>query len=99
MIREYSHGLHTMIYSLPAGGYDKSKHLKMIDCVKQELSEEVKLFKLIIVKKNDIQAHLKGGEIIRLIPDDHPGIPEVKWCKNRFTPFLVIDPEVICNLI
>ncbi|CAI7900618.1 unnamed protein product [Closterium sp. NIES-53] len=27
-----------------------------------------------------------------LSEEDHPGLLEVKWCKNRFTPFLVIDP-------
>eukprot|EP00850_Spirogloea_muscicola_P013173 SM000088S23714 [mRNA] locus=s88:200986:202645:- [translate_table: standard] len=37
---------------------------------------------------------LQGGRLLQLIPDRHPGLLEVKWCKNRFTPFLVIDPEV-----
>eukprot|EP00983_Pelagomonas_calceolata_P033868 1061314-Pelagomonas_calceolata.AAC.1 len=40
------------------------------------------------------QALLKGGELVRLIPEDHPGFAEVKWCANRFVPFLVIDPHV-----
>ena len=26
--------------------------------------------------------------------DEGVGVPEVKWCRNRFTPFIVIDPEV-----
>ena len=29
---------------------------------------------------------------MELLPPDHPGIAEVKWCANRFTPFLCIDP-------
>jgi hypothetical protein len=41
-----------------------------------------------------LQAHLKGGELIRLLDNDHPGISEAKWCANRFTPFLVVNPEV-----
>lgn len=40
------------------------------------------------------QACLKGGEWHSLLPDHHPGIAEVKWCRNRFTPFLCVDPEV-----
>ncbi|KAF5827934.1 hypothetical protein DUNSADRAFT_18519 [Dunaliella salina] len=40
------------------------------------------------------QALLKGGDLVRLIPEDHPGFAEVKWCANRFVPFLVIDPKV-----
>ena len=30
--------------------------------------------------------------MVELLPPDHPGIAEVKWCANRFTPFLCIDP-------
>lgn len=40
-----------------------------------------------------IQAHLKGGKLINLLPDG-PGVPEVKWCANRFTPFIVLDPSI-----
>lgn len=41
-----------------------------------------------------LQAVLKGGKMIALTPPGHPGISEVKWCMNRFIPFLCIDPEV-----
>jgi len=30
---------------------------------------------------------------VKLIPDEHPGLLEVKWSCNRFTPFLVLDPK------
>ncbi len=40
------------------------------------------------------QALLAGGRWINLLPPGHPGVPEVKWCRNRFTPFLCIAPEV-----
>lgn len=40
-----------------------------------------------------MQAHLKGGKIYQLLSDDCPGVVEVKWCRNRFTPFLVYDPK------
>eukprot|EP01018_Ginkgo_biloba_P029162 Gb_23713 [translate_table: standard] len=39
------------------------------------------------------QAQLQGGKLVKLISDDHPGLLEVKWCRNRFTPFLLLDPE------
>ena len=41
-----------------------------------------------------MQAHLSGGEWIELLEPEHPGIAEVKWCRNRFRPFLCISPQV-----
>ncbi|CAD7696188.1 unnamed protein product [Ostreobium quekettii] len=79
VLREYSQGLHSLVYSFPAGGYDPAKHATKGDCAWQELSEE---------------AQLKGGRLIPLLDAQHPGVPEVKWCVNRFTPFVVIDPQV-----
>jgi hypothetical protein len=32
-----------------------------------------------------------GGELLPLL-DAGPGVPEVKWCANRFTPFIAVDP-------
>eukprot|EP00850_Spirogloea_muscicola_P015805 SM000124S25937 [mRNA] locus=s124:234197:235790:+ [translate_table: standard] len=78
ILQEYSQGANAMVYGVPCGGLS-SKHGSLEDCVRQELSEEV---------------FLRGGRLLQLIPDSHPGLLEVKWCKNRFTPFLVIDPEV-----
>jgi hypothetical protein len=40
-----------------------------------------------------LQAWLAGGDWHRLLPADHEGLPEVKWCMNRFVPFLAIDPQ------
>ncbi len=40
------------------------------------------------------QAHLSGGEWVELLAPEHPGIAEVKWCRNRFRPFLCIGPKV-----
>lgn len=40
-----------------------------------------------------LQAWLAGGQWHRLLPPSHPGLPEVKWCMNRFVPFLVVDPQ------
>lgn len=44
-----------------------------------------------------LQAWLAGGEWHRLLPADHPGLPEVKWCMNRFVPFLAVDPQPDLN--
>lgn len=40
------------------------------------------------------EARLKGGEWINLLPKEHSpdGISELKWGKNRFMPFLCLDP-------
>ncbi len=35
-----------------------------------------------------------GGEVVALLPDDHPGQSELKWSRNAFKPFLIIDPQV-----
>ncbi|GAX81409.1 hypothetical protein CEUSTIGMA_g8839.t1 [Chlamydomonas eustigma] len=78
LVHEYCQGPNTMGYSAPAGCYEPHKHANLEECARAELSEE---------------AFLRGGEWIRLISPHHPGIPEVKWCANRFVPFLVIDPE------
>jgi hypothetical protein len=31
--------------------------------------------------------------MIRLLKNDHEGISELKWCSNKFIPFLSIDAE------
>lgn len=77
LISEYAQGANELVYGVPCGGLS-NKHTSLEDCATKELSEE---------------AFLKGGRLIRLLPESHPGLLEVKWCKNRFTPFLVIDPE------
>ena len=41
-----------------------------------------------------VQAHLSGGQWLELLAPEHPGIAEVKWCRNRFRPFLCIAPHV-----
>lgn len=42
--------------------------------------------------QNATQAWLTGGRWVPLLPPEHPGLSEVKWCMNRFRPYLVIDP-------
>ena len=65
------------VLTLPCGGFDPRKHADLLEAARAELSEE---------------ARLTGGEWHRLLPDGHPGILESKWCRNRFTPFLCVDP-------
>jgi 8-oxo-dGTP pyrophosphatase MutT (NUDIX family) len=76
-VREYGQGPNTLIWSLPAGGFDERKHSSLEAAAQAELSEE---------------CELSGGELLRLLPHTHPGLLESKWCANRFTPFLCIDP-------
>ena len=59
-------GLNSMVWCLPTGAYDPRKHASYEACARAELSEE---------------AHLAGGAWVSLMPDGHPGIPEVKWCR------------------
>lgn len=55
------------------------KTCSILEAAQHELSEE---------------AHLKGGRWVNLLPKDHSpdGISELKWGKNRFIPYLCIDP-------
>ena len=64
--------------TLPCGGFDPKKHASVLDAAKAELSEE---------------AQLCGGTWHSLLPDGHPGVLESKWCRNRFTMFLCVDPS------
>ncbi|KAH7432992.1 hypothetical protein KP509_07G049600 [Ceratopteris richardii] len=77
LIKEYAQGANDFLFGVPTGGLSE-KHTSLEDCIRKELSEE---------------AHLHEGTLIKLIPDQHPGILEVKWCRNRFSPFLVLDPK------
>ena len=38
------------------------------------------------------EAFLSGGTWHCLLPEGHAGVLEAKWCRNRFTPYLCIDP-------
>ena len=69
----------SLVYNLPGGGFLPKKHTSLQHAAEDELNEE---------------AGLRGGTWIRLLPDDHPGVLETKWCRNRLTPFLCIDPDV-----
>ncbi|KAG2499483.1 hypothetical protein HYH03_002430 [Edaphochlamys debaryana] len=78
VIREYAQGPNCLQYCLPTGGFDPRKHGNLLDCARAEMREE---------------AMLMGGEVVPLLPDDHPGQSEVKWSRNSFKPFLFIDPQ------
>ena len=77
LLREFAQAAAGLVYNFPTGSYDAGKDASLQQSAARELSEE---------------AGLTGGTWHRLLDDDHPGILEGKWCSNRFTPFLVIDP-------
>lgn len=77
-MREYAQGPNELVFCLPTGSFDPKKHKDLEDCAKAELSEE---------------ALLRGGSMERLLGEEAPGVPEVKWCANRFTPFICISPQ------
>ena len=78
VVREYAHGPGRYTYALPSGNFDPKNHKDLHDTAVHELEEE---------------AHLTKGTWHALLPRDHPGVPEVKWCANAFTPYLCVDPE------
>ena len=77
-MREFCHGPNALAWGLPSGGFDVHRHADAAAAAAAELSEE---------------AHLTGGTWHRLTPPGSPGLLEAKWCANRFTPFLVVDPQ------
>jgi hypothetical protein len=62
-----------------------------------QMSSHHRLCLLFLISAAVLQAWLAGGEWHRLLPADHPGLPEVKWCMNRFVPFLAVDPQPDLN--
>jgi len=78
LIQEYAQGPNKMLYTFPAGHWNRSKSTTIQASAEAELSEE---------------ARLRGGRWFRLIDEERDGIAELKWCRNLFVPFLVIDPE------
>ncbi|GHP06862.1 hypothetical protein PPROV_000560600 [Pycnococcus provasolii] len=81
VVWEYAQGLNTMCATFPTGGFDASKHDSIVDTARAELAEE---------------ARLSGGELTCLVDaDNHPGLVETKWCRNRFYPFLCVGAETI----
>lgn len=80
LLKEYCQGPNQLLYGLPCGSYESSKHFSPLHAAQNELSEE---------------AELKGGTWLSLLQKEkEEGIVEVKWCANRFYPFVVIDPYV-----
>ncbi|KAI9478484.1 MAG: hypothetical protein EXX96DRAFT_249554 [Benjaminiella poitrasii] len=79
LIKEYAQGSNEIKYTCPAGAYDRKKHKSILEAARHEMSEE---------------AHLKDGEWINLLPEGYTedGISELKWSKNRFIPFLCLNP-------
>ncbi|GIL74677.1 hypothetical protein Vretifemale_4603 [Volvox reticuliferus] len=78
MVREYAQGPNILMYCFPSGGFDKRKHTDLRQCAEVEMAEE---------------AMLVGGEVVSLLSEDHPGQSELKWSRNTFKPFLIIDPQ------
>ncbi|EFJ46688.1 hypothetical protein VOLCADRAFT_118065, partial [Volvox carteri f. nagariensis] len=84
VVREYAQGPNRLMYCFPSGGFDPRKHGSLRQCAEAEMAEE---------------GMLVGGEVVSLLPEDHPGQSELKWSRNTFKPFLMIDPKEFRKLI
>jgi len=83
ILKEYVQGTNEVKYTCTAGAIDRRKHKSQLETAQYELSEE---------------AHLKGGRLISLLPSSQPeGISELKWSKNRFVPYICINPVLDDN--
>ena len=77
LLQEYCQGTNQMLYTLVAGGFDDKKHKSIRETAMCEMEEE---------------ARLKGGKMVCLMDEESFGISELKWSRNRFIPFICIDP-------
>lgn len=99
LVREYAHGPHRFVYTLPSGQYERAKHGGGEGSGGEgggggSLEEQEAARDLLATARAELEeeALLEGGEWHRLLPAGHPGIPEVKWCANAFEPFLCVGP-------
>lgn len=87
LVQEYAQGPDELMYTLAAGAFDPKKHVDLYDCARAELREELRL---------DINTDLDvSTTLIKLLPDGHEGVPELKWGTNRFCPLIALDPRVL----
>ncbi|CAO3683760.1 unnamed protein product [Umbelopsis ramanniana] len=83
ILKEYVQGSNEVKYTCTAGSFDRRKHQSLEEAAQHELSEE---------------AQLTGGHWISLCPSSQPeGISELKWGKNRFVPYICINPTPDAN--
>ncbi|ORX49917.1 hypothetical protein DM01DRAFT_1409363 [Hesseltinella vesiculosa] len=80
ILKEYCQGTNEIKYTCVAGSVDRRKHQSPMESAKYELSEE---------------ARLTGGDWVCLLPpEQQDGISELKWGRNRFVPYLCLNPEI-----
>ena len=76
--------------TVPTGGHEPEKHGEDIaNAAKAEMNEEAKLVGGRLVnlmqKKSENEGDREVGE--------EEGFIETKWCRNKFVPFLCVDPK------
>lgn len=102
LLREYCHGINGWLYTLPTGGLDKRKHGGCGSGDEEEERGRGGIERAAAAELSE-EAGLEGGNWECLLPDtdeeeekslfSNPlaaGVPEAKWCANRFWPFLVV---------
>lgn len=79
LLVEYAQGTNEFKYTFVAGGFEPHKHTSIEETALKELSEE---------------ARLTTSRLVRLLPDGHEGVAELKWAATKFVPFIALDPCV-----
>lgn len=104
VIQEYWQGVNEMGFSLAAGGFDGGKHANMRECARRELLEEARLEvsenALVDLVEEMGRVGIEEGGISTREKEEGQGvqdsikrfgIPELKWSRNRFVPYICID--------
>ena len=90
LCREYIQSVNASGLTVPTGGHEPEKHGEDIaNAARAEMNEEAQLVGGTLV--NLMEKKSENGKD-RTVGDEE-GFIETKWCRNRFVPFLCVDPQ------
>jgi len=88
--REYIQSVNASGVTVPTGGHEPEKHGEDIaNAAKAEMNEEAKLVGGRLVNLMEKKSENEGDREV----GEEEGFIETKWCRNKFVPFLCVDPR------
>ena len=88
--REYIQSVNASGVTVPTGGHEPEKHGEdSANAAKAEMNEEAKLVGGRLVNLMEKKSENEGDREV----GEEEGFIETKWCRNKFVPFLCVDPK------